>query len=273
MSEQTLLEKINGIDADLLEEADRSVSQRRRLRWVIPVAACLALLLVVPALANNNPFAVKKLTLRGQDGYVITASLPKLPGRQLTGAIREAPAIIREQYKNYVTWSSKSPDEYNRTFATAQEGVDYVGYKGLVVPYFPYDSSDTAVSIRGKEDGTVTEVVIETRNVQEDVRVQVFSRLFTQDCPQTEQELLQTDADGAVELPEPDVVLSYVWDTMDTACGETCQVLSSSALPSGYRTLQGSLQKDGVLYQIHLAFREGGQQRAQEILRTWADSF
>ena len=273
MSEQTLMEKINDIDADLLEEADRSVSRRRRLGWAIPVAACLALLLVFPALANSSPFTVKKLTVKGEDGYVITASLPKLPGRQLTGEIREAPAIIRQQFKTFPTWSNQSPDEYSRPCATAREAADYVGYDGLMVPYFPYGRSETTVSVRGKDDGTVTEVLIETRNLQEDVRVFVFSWLFTEACTRTEQELLQTDASGAVGLPDTDDSITYVWDTMDTACGETCQVLSSSALPSGYRMLQGYLQKDGVLYQIHLSFQEADARRAQEILRTWANSF
>ena len=272
MNERELLKKINDIDADLLEAADRPAEKRRRIRWILPVAACLTALLIIPVLANSSIFTVKKLTVKGQDGYVITASLTRIPSEQLTGAIREASAIIREQFKTFPMWSNQSPDMYYRQFATQQEAADYVGYEGLVIPCFPYGSSETTVSVRGTADGTVTEVGIDTRNVQEDVRVCVCSQLFTEDCTQTEWELLQTDASGVVEMPG-DVSLTYAWDTMTTAGGETCQVISSSALPSGYRMMQGYLQKDSVLYWIHLAFREPDAARAEEILHAWADSF
>lgn len=261
MTGAELFTKIGGIDQDLIIAAERTPVQRKRVyvRWIAAAAACM-LLLGISAYAVMNTYYVEKIYLAQGSGYSVTLRLPKISQNRLTGKIANVPAIIKDQYENYQPWSSRYPGAYTESFASPADAVRFVGFDGLRVPYFPYDRSDTTVTVMGSESGALESVIIETSNLFEDVRVTVYSYICTRGVDEFKAENIY-----------PENGLDYTWSELTTGSGGLCRTVASSSLSSGYKTLAGYIVKDSVLYQIHLSFKDESSNSADAILCKWAE--
>jgi len=266
MSGAAFLEKINDIDADLLAAAERQPARKKqsRARWLLPAAACLVLL-GVTVYAVSNIFSVKKWYTFDESGYSISFELTGVREGELKGDIREAPERIREQVAAYQVWSSSLPTVYHKSCESAKAAAEYVGYDGLVVPHFPYAESETQISVLGGRNGRINMVRIESYNLQEDIRAQAISLIYTTAA--------EADENGRKLDHAITERLDYSWSEFTTENGYLCQTVRDTPMASGYMGLDGYIVKDKVLYWLHLAFKENDAERAEEMLRAWAEAF
>lgn len=268
-----LLNKMELIDPAYIESADSSptAAKHRPLKWVL-LAACVCLLAGSVAAMAVQGFGTRLLesfTLHsepGEDyeesGFRLHVEIEKISPEALHGKIAEAPARIREQYAAYLPHMSHSPGHWQVSFASRSEAYDYIGFKGL--NHLPWNLAEeyTSVSVHGTENGDILFVTAETLYLEGDIHLQFYANLYTENWEDAV--TLHTATTEYAEFSE---------SFHTTSTNKTLHVIECSALKSGYRTLDGYMVENDVLYQLHIAYRKKDESRARELLHEWAELF
>ena len=276
MREQSvrLFEGLGWIDDELISEAESQAAVRRRLpaRWLI-AAACLCLLLAGAALAAvTGGFGTRltgmftSRTEPGSDltesGYDLSVDIHRVSLSELTGEVTGVGEKIRTQYEDWDLLSSQFPGHWQRRFDSVEQAADFIGFEGLRCPAWPESTLESAeVDVLGSPEGALLQVTLETFRRAGEIRAQEFTTLFTE---HTGQEELTT----GVRTTEAQGYAQSFYTTED---GGVCQVIASTPLESGYAGLDGYLVQDGVLYHLHLSFRQEEAGRAEDLLHQWAE--
>ena len=269
MNGTEIFEKLNDLDPELIESEPKAKGQRhiggRRIAW-IAAAACLVFILGgTTAYAARHIMEAKRTENENEVGYSFTTQLGAAEQSELKGEIREAPAIIREQWKNYSMLSSQHPGHYSRRFETAADAMAYIGYDGLEMPWFPYDISEVFVYVDADREGNFQDVMMETGNYTASVRAQLGA-------------MIRFGISGDFEsgsVWNKDDIDDYEMSSSEFTAknGLVCHTVDGSAGKMGYKTLDGFIIKNNVLYTFHAAFQPEEQEQAETMLHTWADSF
>lgn len=277
MNTMDLLEALGDVREEYLREA-RAVrdpaaraSGRGKRRRAVLLAACVCLVLAsVTALASGR-FGTWVLTIftdrqlavdYSESGYDLLVDAERIPADALKGDVREAGAEIARQYRDYRPYSSWFPGHWRRTFPSRAEGGDYIGLDGLKQPELDAEEQETEVNVYGDADGTIRSLTLDTAYTAGDIRLQFSARIYTEDYTE--------DITTGVRTTEH---AAYTESLYTTERGLSCQVLTSTALESGYAGIDGYLVDGGVLYDLHIAYQEAEAERAQALLHQWADGF
>lgn len=268
-----LLDKMGLIDPAFVEAADATppVKNRGRIRWAV-LAACICLMLCAVTAVATSDFGTRLIesftsrTEPGSDynesGYKLHVEINKIPVAAMKGEIRDVPAFIREQFHSYKPFMSWFPGHWQRTFASRDEACDYIGFGKLKRLQWDLEETGTDLNVYGTNNGDVLSVMVETRYAAGDIRLQFFSKLYTE---KYEGEITL----GAITTEHTE----FSESVHTTANHKRLHIIRQTALESGYLGLDGYLVEDGVLYNLHIAYLEEDAQQANELLYRWADMF
>ena len=261
-----LLDKMDLIDPAYVEAADAAPKIRKigRFRWSA-VAACLCILLgatTVLAVTGLGTKIIEIFKNKDESGYELSADIVKFPASELKGEINEVPALIRKQFENYQPFMSQAPGYFYKNFETRDAACDYVGFEKLQRLQPDAKEGLTMLHVQGKENGDLTIVSVETWYTAGDVRMQLFSDIFTENLEDEITILTATTED-----------VDFTESFYTTKSGKTLHVIDQTALESGYKGLDGYLVEDGVLYHLAVIYLEKDAEQAKTLLEQWADLY
>lgn len=270
MTVKKFSEAMSEIDGRYIDEAVSYPAGSGRIRRFarIPVAAAaavLALLLLGCAVLAASGFGTQLKSFFHSDeesGFDLSVAIEKAPVDALTGDVRDAGEVIAQQFADYSVFDSWFPGSWQSSFPSRDEACDYVGYDRLKKIDLGYEEKETVLDVLGNEQGQILSVDLETRYSVGGMNVQFFSWIYT--------EYYEDEIETGSRTTES---LEYEESFYTTANGKQCQILSSSAMQSGYLCLDGYLVDDGVLYMLHIAYKDDDSAQAEELMHQWADLF
>ena len=268
MRGKELLDNMELIDPADVEAADAAPVQkavkRKYIRWGV-AAACLCILLgttSVLAATGLGTRLIRFFSSNRESGYELSAEIVKYPAEVLQGEIREVPAAIRQQYASYEPFINQLPGSWEGTFQTRDDACDYVGFDRIKRLHWDPQEEQTLLHVRGTENGDLTSVMVETWYTAGDVRLQFFTDLYTE------------NEEGEIAiLTAMTEKVGFTETFRNTNSGKTVHVIEQTAMESGYLSKDGYLVEEGILYHLHVAYREKDAARAEELLTQWADLF
>ena len=276
MSIKRWSEAMGELDNKYIDEAVSYKPKTRHIsrRWpVVLIAASLAVLLIgCVAAAAAGVFGTslikifKSETEGGTDfsesGYDLAVDIERIPVNELKGGVSEAGDAIRKQFADFNPALSWMPGSLQYEFSTREEALAYIGYDGIKQLDFGAEEQASRVYVNGNEEGQILSLDLETGYTAGDIRIQLFSSLYT--------EYTTDEITYAVRTTED---VDYTESFYTTAGGKPCQIIDESAQESGYKCMDGYIVDHGVLHNLHLAFREKDAEQARRILLRWADQF
>ena len=261
-----LLDKMDLIDPAYVEAAEAAPKVRKfsRIRWGV-VAACICILMgttTVLAVTGLGTKIIEFFKNKEESGYELSADIVKFPASDLKGEIREVPALIQEQFKNYQPFMSQAPGYWEKDFETRSAACEYVGFEKLKCLQPNAEEEQTMLHVQGTENGNITAASVETWYTAGDVRMQLFSDIFTEDLEDEITILTATTED-----------VDFTESFYTTKSGKTLHVIDQTAMESGYKGLDGYLVEDGVLYHLTVIYLEKDAEQAKTLLEQWAEQF
>lgn len=276
-----LLEKINGIEPDIIAEADSCQKPKRKLAsrmgWIKWAAAAAVLVFVlggVTAYAVGSKYSFGKIVRYGERGFSATIEIEKTDFSEFKGNIRNAPQRIVQQVEDYVpqpSWSSLyiDPCVYLKTFDSLEKAVDYLGFDGAVVPYLPYSDSEFTnkpfVIVHGDKEGRVDEVTVSAEHIDgNSIGMQFEMIILTNNF---EGSVYRSGGVWTLEFPR-----TMTYETGTNASGSEYGIVFAHNNYNEYCFTACYLVKGSVLYHLHLTHADSQQETINGIVRQWADS-
>ena len=270
MSAREFSDAMSEIDGRYIDETlsyNRKDGRYRRFRRIpmAAAAAVLALLVLGCAVLAAGGFGTQLKRFFHSDeesGVDLSVAVEKAPVDALTGEIREAGDIIALQFSDYNAFDSWYPGLWQTSFSTRDMACDYIGYDRLKRIDLGYDEQETLLDVLGNEQGQIVSVDLETRYSVGEMNVQFFSWIYTEYY------------EGEIEIRDRTTErLEFEESVYSTSAGKVCRIIRSSAMESGYLCLDGYIVDDGVLYALHIAYKDEDSEPAAEQMRRWADLF
>lgn len=268
---------LSEIHPQWVEEAE-SVSvqpqtpRRKRARIAVVIAACFCLLVSSVAAFAASETGTKLLAFftdhreNGSDlvesGYDLSVSVEQFPLDAFSSQLQKVGTEIVQQFQNHSIYSSASPDCWNTDFETRAEACAFIGLDRLKQIDFALTSGETKLIVLGNAAGEIESLHLETAARDGDVRLQFFTEIYT-DHHSGDFTLLTRSTEH----------LEWSESFYTTRSGISCHIIELSPMESGYAGTDAYLTVDGILYQLHLAYRAEDAQRAEELLHSWADRF
>lgn len=261
---------ITNIREDILEEAQCVPVCKKKRRWVrwVAVAACLCLIVGTTAALTTTEFGTRLIRSfrlgvdSWESGYDLSIGIEKISAKGLTGDIRDVPAQIRQQYQERDIYSSWFPGSWQKKFSNSAEAREFIGYEGLKGLSWELEEGETTLRILGDSKGNIQTIGLETAYQVGDIRMQAFSRMYTERY--SEEVTIGSRTTEYVEFTE---------SFYTTQNGKQCHVISGTAMESGVLCMDGYLVEDGVLYNLHIMYQEEDAEQAKELLYQWAELF
>lgn len=269
MRGKELLDKMELIDPAYVEAAgsapERKAARPKRVKWIVAAACICALLAVTTGVLAETGLGTKLIrffTSKEESGYELAADIVKFPANVLKGDIKEVPAAIRQQFASWQPYMDAYPGSWQRAFDTRDEACDFIGFDKIKRFDLGVKEERNSLEVQGTENGDITFVSIETHYKEGDIRMQLFTNIYTE------------NEDG-------DVTFSSVWreevgfteDIRTTSGGKTLHVMEQTAIQSGYLSKTGYIVDEGILYHFHVVYLEKDAARADELLTQWAEMF
>ena len=270
MSAKLFSDAMSEIDGKYVDETlsyNGKAGSYRRFRRIpmAAAAAVLALLVLGCAVVAAGGFGTQlKRFFRSEEesGYDLSVAVEKAPADALTGEIREVGDIILQQFRDYNAFDSWYPGLWQAVFTSRDSACDYIGYDRLKRIDPGFAEQETILDVLGDEQGRIVSVNLETRYSVGEMNVQFFSQIYTE---YYEEEIeIDTRTTENLEFEE---------SFYSTANHKQCRILCSSAMDSGYLGMDGYLVDDGVLYSLHIAYRNDDSAQATDLMHRWADLF
>lgn len=263
-----LLDKMELIDPAFVEAANaapgKKTVKRRRVKWIV-AAACVCLLLGTTTVIAETGLGTKLIRFfssKKESGYELSVDIVKFPVSVLKGDIRQVPGAIRQQFAVWEPYMDQYPGCWSKDFASRDEACDFIGFDKIKRFDLGVKEERSSLEVQGTEKGDITFVSIETHYKEGDIRMQLFTNIYT-------------------ENEEGEVTFSSVWreevgfteDIRTTSGGKTLHVMEQTAIQSGYLSKTGCIVDEGILYHFHVVYLEKDAARADELLTQWAEMF
>ena len=252
-------------------EAKRTSRSNRRLTVAL-IAAILALLLIGCVVAATGVFGTRIMnfftsyiepgTDFKQSGFDLGVAIEKIPMSDFTGEVQQVGSTIQQQFKDYKLYSSWYPGHWQANFSSHKKACEYIGFDKLKQIDLNLEEQTTTLNVFGNENGQILCIVLETYYSIDDINVQHFSRIYTENFD--EEIVLETRTTESVEYEES----FYTNDN-----NKQCHIIDSTALESGYRCMDGYIVDNGVLYSLHIAYQKENSKQAIELIHFWANLF
>ncbi len=274
-----LLNCLNDVRDDFIHEAQhgaqkdlvtKNTIKKRSKR--LTIAACLSFLLLSITIFASTEWGITlidKYTSRkelgsdySESGYSISVNIEKKSMNNFNGDIQQVPKLIIKQFKHDDPHSSWYPGDWQTSFTSSDEAINFIGLKELSRLNWPLDEEGTILNVHGNKSGEILSVTLETDYVLDNIRVQAFSNIYTE------------ETDGPIDISSITTENVKFEGTYYKSPNQIlCYIVTSSAQESGYYGLDGYLVQDGILYNISIAYLEDDKHKANELLYMWADSF
>lgn len=274
MKASRLANAMSYIDDDLISGAVMDTKNKKTGRWLKwgTAAACVCLLfgtITVFAATDLGTHMIDMFTSRtepgsdySESGYVLSADMKKVSANLFSGDIKEVSDIILQQIKDYSSYSSQSPGSWRKKFASSSEARAYIGFSPLQGLDWDLEEQSSELIVTGNEKGEIQALQLETDYQVGDVRLQAFSYIYTD---KYENDITYGSVTTeAVEFRESFYTTEHQLQ---------CHVITSTALDSGYMTMDGYLVQDSILYNLHIAYLEKDTEQAEDLLHQWANLF
>ncbi len=197
-----------------------------------------------------------------QSGYDLAVFIEKIPVNDFSDEIQEVGDIIKQQFRDYKEYDSWYPGHWQSEFSSRDKACEYIGFDSLKQLDWNLEEVTTTLNVYGNEKGEILSVNIETSYIEGDMNVQFFSQIYTENYD--EEITLGIRTTESVEFEE---------SFLTTDNSKQCHIISSSALESGYMGLDGYIVDEGVLYRLHIAYKEKDSAQAMELMHKWANMF
>lgn len=266
MNAKKFSDAMSELDTKYIEEAlsyNTSARRPHRLRRVSVAlaAAILAILLMGAAVASAfGTQIIEFFTSHTESGYDLDVTIKKVPAEDLSKDVLEAGNVIEQQFENHNVYDSWYPGEWQTAFSTRDKACEYIGFDQLKPIDWDFEEQKTTLSIMGNEKGQILSLNLETAYVINDMRVQFFSQIYTENY---DEELICGVRDPAgAEYEE-----SYY----TTNSNKQCHIVNTPARESDYLCLDGYIVDGYILYDLHIAYKERDSAQAMELMHQWAD--
>lgn len=270
MNADELLDLLGEVDDSIIVETkDPRMIYKRR--WWIAIAACFCLVIGSITAVSATGFGtrlIESFTAReeGKDykesGFDLSVSIVRVHEEDLSEELQKVGNTIRGQFEECSPFDNWYPGEWQKEFKSRNQACEYVGLKQIKPMGFDWEEQATTLSVLGNEQGRIQEVGIETDYKVEDIRMQLFTQIYTSQY--SEEISIGTRTTEDIDFSE-----SYFITDGDARC----QVIQSSVLESGYLSMDGYIVEDGVLYNLNIMYLEKDASQAQELIHLWAESF
>ncbi len=275
MNGEELLHRMDLVEDAYIEEAAQP-SQLRRNSWLRAaiIAACICLALggtAVLAAGQMGIHIIDLFTLRAEpgsdlfeSGYDLTAEIQVIPIEQLNqDSMNAASAQILHAYGSYEPHMSWWPGHFQKKFDTAQAAWEYIGCDFLVIPDWDLPQQRNEVNIISRDaSGAIQSVELYTIYQGDGMHIQCSATIWTR----------AFDAETVVSSRSTEA-LEYTEKTCTSSAGLPYLTIWSSPLESGILMVDGYITRDGILYYIHIPYREADTEIAENYLTQWANMF
>lgn len=268
MNVKKFSDAMSEIDSRYIDEALSYNEKPNRSRHthrvsVVMAAALLAMFLIGCAVVAADMFGTQLLdffTSQNESGFDLEFAIEKVSIDDLTGEIRKAGDIIRQQFEESKLYDSWYPGLWQTTFSTRDKACEYIGFDRLKRLDWDFEEEKTTLDVMGNEQGQILSVNVETWYSIDDMNVQSFSWIYTENY--NEEFTHGTRFSENVGFREQ----FYTTDN-----NKQCHIISSSALESGRMCIDGYIVDEGVLYNLHIAYEAKDSVRAMDLMYQWAD--
>lgn len=269
-----LIELIGEIDDKYIEEADIIALPKRHFKskrsWRIAIACIsISIMMLFTFICIASGWGTKIIEFYStnkdgheESGYDMEVQIQKISEQSIKGDIRKSKEIIKKQYEVHEVYLNWMPGHYQEEFKSQKECIDYVGYKELKYIQLNGTELGSIVNVYANEKGEITNVNVENQYMLGSIRVQLFAEIFTN--------YIEEDVTLSTATTEE---ISFKEEYIETKNGNTCHVIYSSEMESGYMSIAGYVVEKGVLYSINIPFLEYNEAEAVNILEIWKSQF
>lgn len=262
---------ITGIREEIIEQA-QTIHGKRALRrkWIraAVVAACLCLAVGTAAALTAAELGTGLIRsfLAGVDswesGYDLSVGIERVATGELTGEIQTVPEQIRKQYQEYNPYSSWFPGNWQKEFPTSKGARDFIGCSRMEGLSWELEEEGTVLRVLGNSKGQIQSIELETFYQVGNIRLQAYSRMFTEDY------------EGELTIGSRTTEYVEFGETFyDTKSGKGCHIISGTPMESGVQCADGFLVDGGVLHHLHIAYEQEDAREARRLLHQWAELF
>lgn len=277
--EEKLYRSLTNIDDEYIDEMMQSsvhmVIARKKpvksMKYYIMIAACIVLVLSTATVLAKSSFGtrlIEMFTSRRQgtgpyteSGYDLLVDVERIPVREL-GDIKGVSEEIRKQIASYQPTQSWYPNSWYKTYASSEDAIAFIGLDIIQKLDWELEEKHASLTVLGANNGDIKHVSMETRYQEGDVRLQAFAQIYTENYQEQITYGTRTTEDA-----------SFKESYYTTKNNLQCHIISSTALESGYLGMDGHIVRDGILYNLHIAYKQQDTELAEDLLHQWAEQF
>ena len=277
--EEKLYRSLTNIDDEYIDEMVQSsvhvVKARKQpvksMKYYIMIAACIVLVLSTATVLAKSSFGTRLIEMftsrrpgtgpYTESGYDLLVDVERIPVRKL-GDIQGVSEEIRKQIASYQPTQSWYPNSWYKTYASAEDAIAFIGLDIIQKLDWELEAKHASLTVLGANNGDIKHISLETRYQEGDVRLQAFTQIYTENYQEQITYGTRTTEDAAFKE-------SYY----TTKKNLQCHIISSTALESGYLGMDGHIVKDGILYNLHIAYKQQDAELAEDLLHQWAEQF
>ena len=311
MNKEMILQAMNGLDdADIMAAAPLTGAEKARVsrrRWtrVAVIAACLVVVLGAVAYATgllDTAFTIyrsaesdEKMYITDENGVVhdsvqILLEVAYMNENVISGPIRKDAAAMlkKKQDKGDIaleyafdsnTGEKLIYDFYqvdgHTSFDSTKEMLDYIGCKGLEVPYFPYDGCkycvDYAAELNKDDDPDKLKMFscyYRTYDPDEGrkIKVELMGNMMLVPGDVPKDTTAKVGIDGYIDDN------NHIEELFTTRHGSSGIKIYTADGPGEWYAIHGCVVKNDFCYRIFISCDWADKAEADQIFQTWADS-
>lgn len=274
--EEKLYRSFTNIDDEWIDEmmqtpANAVYVKKKRMKLYVSLAACIVLILstvTVFAKTSLGTQIIDMFTSRKQgtgsyteSGYDLLVDVEKIPVSKL-GDVQQVSKEILKQIADYQPWESWYPYSWYEEYETVEEAISFIGLKTIQKIDWNLKEQHTSLTVLGDKNGELKQISMETNYKEGDIRLQAFTQIYTDNYSDKITYGTRTTED-----------VTYEESYHKTKSNLQCHIITSTALESGYLCMDGYIVKDGILYSLHVAYRQQDTKQAESLMRQWAELF
>ncbi len=271
MKSHELFDIIGKLADDIVIGATRNDRKRLKKSSVFIAAACICVLLAgTAATASYFGISLKEILFSSkisedysESGFDLEFEAKKFGQDSFSPDLLALGSVIIKQYEETPLWSSSSPWVADKKFGSIEKAKEFVGLSEIEEGFFDFaQDSSVTVSADGDKDGKLNRITIESYFADDKVRCQLYAYIYTENHVGELTYFARTTEDIEFES-------KYIM----SESGKSCLVISSSPLDSGNLMKDMFVEKDGIIYALHLAYPKSAEQEADRIINDFAKIF
>lgn len=274
--EEKLYRSLTNIDDEYIEEMLQSsvhmvTARKKPVKYYIMIAACIVLVLSTATVLAKSSFGTRLIDMftsrrpgtgpYTESGYDLLVDVERIPVRKL-GDIKKVSEEIRKQIASYQPTQSWYPNSWYETYASSEDAIAFVGLNIIQKLDWKLEEKHASLTVLGANNGDIKHISLETRYQEGDVRLQAFTQIYTENYQEQITYGTRTTEDA-----------SFKESYYTTKKNLQCHIISSSALESGYLGMDGHIVRDGILYNLHIVYKQQDTELAEDLLHQWVEQF